>query len=199
MSEQGLIHKYNVYKAENGEQVTDCFVLRPEKDDAARIALLAYAKATPNVALAQDIYSWMLHSTENKLDDEFRLHFFYCDSEDSYLLGERKGTFYYAHWSPRLGFVWDTSRNLPWGEHIVSHGNAWKEHTYPSEPRIISRDEWFKGFIAQQAALLNQPKTSSELQKAKQKFLQVLGETFGLDKLCNWIVTVINKRKISKQ
>lgn len=156
MSEQGLIHKYNVFKAEDGTQITDCFVLRPEKDDAARIAMLAYAEATRNIALGSDIYSWMMKSTENKLDDEFALGFYYCDSEDSYLLARRIGTFYYAHWSPRLGFVWDMSRNLPWGEHIVSHGNAWKEHTYPSEPRLISRDEWFKGFIAQQAALLNQ-------------------------------------------
>lgn len=55
----GLKHKYNVYKTSDRSLVSDCFVLRPEKDEAARIALLAYADATDNEPLAQDIRQWM--------------------------------------------------------------------------------------------------------------------------------------------
>ena len=160
MSEQGLIHKYNVFKAENGEQVTDCFVLRPEKDDGARIAMLAFARATWNEELARDIRAWMESKTQNGLDDETRLRFYYCDSEDSYLLGSRLDNFFYARWHKELGFVWEMSRYLPWGEHVVAPNTLWKEYTYSSEPREIGRDEWFKGFIAQQAELINQKKTS---------------------------------------
>lgn len=51
----GLRQKYRVYKAKDNTPVEDCFVLRPEKDPAARIALEAYAKATENKVLAEDI------------------------------------------------------------------------------------------------------------------------------------------------
>ena len=37
----------------------ECFVLRPDRDPAAKAALLAYADATDNVALADDIRRWM--------------------------------------------------------------------------------------------------------------------------------------------
>lgn len=53
----GLRHKYRVYKAKDNTPVEDCFVLRPEKDPAARIALEAYAKATENKALSNDIFA----------------------------------------------------------------------------------------------------------------------------------------------
>lgn len=51
----GLQQKYRVYKTKDNTPVEDCFVLRPEKDPAARIALEAYAKATENKVLAEDI------------------------------------------------------------------------------------------------------------------------------------------------
>lgn len=51
----GLQQKYRVYKAKDNMPVDGCFVLRPEKDPAARIALEAYAKATENKVLAEDI------------------------------------------------------------------------------------------------------------------------------------------------
>nr|DAQ52662.1 MAG TPA: hypothetical protein [Caudoviricetes sp.] len=51
----GLRQKYRVYKAKDNMPVDGCFVLRPEKDPAARIALEAYAKATENKVLAEDI------------------------------------------------------------------------------------------------------------------------------------------------
>lgn len=52
----GLKLKYRVYKARNNEPVEGCFVLRPEKDAAARAALHAYAdhEDCPH-QLAQDI------------------------------------------------------------------------------------------------------------------------------------------------
>jgi hypothetical protein len=55
---EGLKGKYNVYKARNNEPVYDCFVLRPKKDPAAVAALTAYAKATDNKQLAEDILNW---------------------------------------------------------------------------------------------------------------------------------------------
>lgn len=55
----GLKAKYRVYKARNGEPVEDCFVLRPNKDPAARAALHAYADATDNQQLAEDIGLWL--------------------------------------------------------------------------------------------------------------------------------------------
>lgn len=78
----GLYQKYIIYKAKKpdpcgcreamcphlapfgrtpvrGEEVTNCFVLRPEKDPAARAALKAYAKATDNKVLARDLTDWL--------------------------------------------------------------------------------------------------------------------------------------------
>ena len=51
----GLRQKYRVYKAKDNTPVECCFVLRPEKDPAARIAMEAYAKATENKELLEDI------------------------------------------------------------------------------------------------------------------------------------------------
>ena len=55
----GLYGKYSVYKNKDGSQVTDCFVLRPDKDPAAVVALTAYATATDNAELAADIRGWI--------------------------------------------------------------------------------------------------------------------------------------------
>ncbi|TLS37766.1 hypothetical protein [Pseudalkalibacillus caeni] len=57
----GLYVKYEVRKKSDGSTVTGCFVLRPDKDQAARKALKAYAAATPNRELANDIYAWLNH------------------------------------------------------------------------------------------------------------------------------------------
>lgn len=55
----GLKVKYNVYKVSDNSIVDECFVLRPDRGPAAKAALLAYADATDNVALADDIRRWM--------------------------------------------------------------------------------------------------------------------------------------------
>lgn len=78
--------------------------------------------------------------------EENILKFYYCDSEDSYLVGLRIDNFYYAHYIDGR-WVFDMSRHLPWGEHVVDDTSAWKEHTYPSEPKEINFSEWLNGFI----------------------------------------------------
>ncbi len=55
----GLKRKYIVFKSDTGESVEDCFVLRPNIDDAARVALKAYADATNNKQLSADIRNWL--------------------------------------------------------------------------------------------------------------------------------------------
>ena len=56
---KGLKAKYLVFKADTGEMVENCFVLRPDKDPAAVEALRAYANVTDNETLAEDIYNWV--------------------------------------------------------------------------------------------------------------------------------------------
>lgn len=56
IAHDGLKLKCRVYKAENNAPVENCFVLRPTKDRAARIAMEAYAKATENKELSKDIF-----------------------------------------------------------------------------------------------------------------------------------------------
>lgn len=58
----GLKHKYNVYKAEDWSRVENCFVLRPDKDPAARMALLEYANQTDSKSLERDIRRWVQRS-----------------------------------------------------------------------------------------------------------------------------------------
>lgn len=55
----GLFPKYIVRKAATNEIVENCFVLRPDRDPAAMIALRAYAKACNNLELARDIFEWV--------------------------------------------------------------------------------------------------------------------------------------------
>lgn len=52
-TERGLHGKYRVTK--DGDEQDGCFVLKPESDDAARAALKAYASATENDELANDL------------------------------------------------------------------------------------------------------------------------------------------------
>ena len=56
IAHDGLKLKYRVYKAENNAPVANCFVLRPMKDRAARIAMEAYARETENKELSEDIF-----------------------------------------------------------------------------------------------------------------------------------------------
>ena len=62
----GLYGKYIVRKIVGavggelvvGDQLTDVFVLRPEKDPVAIVAIRAYANATDNAELARELFEW---------------------------------------------------------------------------------------------------------------------------------------------
>ena len=55
----GLYSKYTVINNWTGLEVYDCFVLKPMKDEAARLALLYYADICDNEALKNDIKAWL--------------------------------------------------------------------------------------------------------------------------------------------
>ena len=83
---------------------------------------------------------------QKSVKEEDVLKFYYIESEDKYVVGQRVGNFYYAEFG-KTGFTFYMSRYLPWGEHVVSPTTAWKEHTYPSEPKEMPFFEWLQGFI----------------------------------------------------
>lgn len=58
---RGLYDKYQVVRSATGAALPrgSCFVLVPDKDPSARVALAAYAEATDNAALARDIRDWL--------------------------------------------------------------------------------------------------------------------------------------------
>jgi len=59
MGDVGLYAKYIITKAD-GTPVNDrCFVLKPDKDPAAAKALQAYAAATDNEQLRNNLYAWV--------------------------------------------------------------------------------------------------------------------------------------------
>lgn len=55
---KGLYGKYIVRKRSDNSIVTNCFVLRPDRDDAAIAAMLAYANTTDDELLAQELREW---------------------------------------------------------------------------------------------------------------------------------------------
>lgn len=56
----GLYGKYSVINNETGEQVADCFVLRPERDIAALHALSEYAaRCWHDEQLQNDLREWV--------------------------------------------------------------------------------------------------------------------------------------------
>ena len=81
------------------------------------------------------------------------LKFYYCESRDKYYVGKRLDTMYYAevmvYPDGEVCLSYQMSRYLPWGEHIIDKNSAWKEYTYPSEPKEITFEEWLEGFLKQ--------------------------------------------------
>lgn len=62
MSDQdkGLYNKYRIINRETGEEVEgEYFVLQPDKDAAARPAILRYAEETENLKLSMELYKWI--------------------------------------------------------------------------------------------------------------------------------------------
>lgn len=89
-----------------------------------------------------------IEQIKNKVYEEDVLKFYYCESKDEYFVGKRVDTLYYATVCPKTFCkTFRMSRYLPWGQHIVSEHTAWKEWTYPSEPKEIDFSEWLKGWI----------------------------------------------------
>ena len=56
---KGLYSRYEVRKRSDGTPVNNCFVLRPDRDDAAIAAMLAYADATSDSQLAKELREWV--------------------------------------------------------------------------------------------------------------------------------------------
>lgn len=57
---KGLYSKYTVIHNETGKPIEgECFVLRPDRDNAAFGALMVYAELTENTDLAMDITKWL--------------------------------------------------------------------------------------------------------------------------------------------
>ena len=79
-------------------------------------------------------------------NEEDILKFYYCESEDDYYIGQRVQNMYYARYADGV-FTWFMSRHLPWGKRVTAPETAWKEYTYPTEPKEIPFTEWLEGFI----------------------------------------------------
>lgn len=98
------------------------------------------------------------------LREEDVLKFYYCESENKYLVGKRVDTMYYAEVG-KTGLCFIMSRYLPWGEHVVAPHTVWKEHTYPSEPKEIPFFDWLQGYIKQLNSKAEAEKALAEMEK----------------------------------
>ena len=83
---------------------------------------------------------------QKSVKEEDVLKFYYIESEDKYVVGQRVDNFYYGEVG-KTGLAFYMSRYLPWGKHVVAPDTLWKEHTYPSEPKEIPFFDWLQGFI----------------------------------------------------
>lgn len=68
------------------------------------------------------------------------------------------------------------SRHLPWGKRVTAPETAWKEYTYPTEPKEIPFMEWLKGFVRKhmnagwipvEERLPEEPKENPEFKRKK--------------------------------
>lgn len=84
-----------------------------------------------------------------RVNEEDILKFYYCESEDLYLVGQRHDTMYYGK-VEKSGITFFMSRYLPWGQYVEDNNSVWKGYTYPSEPKEISFTEWLVGFLNKQ-------------------------------------------------
>ena len=83
---------------------------------------------------------------QKSVKEEDVLKFYYIESEDKYVIGERVDNFYYAEIG-KTGPCFYMSRYLPCGKHVFAPETMWKEHAYPSEPKEIPFFDWLRGFI----------------------------------------------------
>ena len=98
---KGLKAKYLVFKADTGEKVDNCFILRPDKDPVAVEAIRAYASATDNETLAEDIYNWVGKGepVQEWISVKDRLPTFYdADADNCVLAIHKASNKRYYHW-----------------------------------------------------------------------------------------------------
>lgn len=69
------------------------------------------------------------------VNEEDVVKFYYCESEDDYLIGMRIDTMYYARYDGK-SWAWCMSRFLDWGKNGL-----------PSEPKEVFFTEWLTGFL----------------------------------------------------
>lgn len=121
-------------------------IKRDEVKDKVDIMLALFQVSKDLREEAIELFIDNIPTVELKVETKF----YYIESIDDYWIGEDLGddcTLYYAKWNGKLGFVWNASRYLPWGEHVVSPTSLWKEYTYPSEPKEIPFTDWIIGFL----------------------------------------------------
>lgn len=89
-----------------------------------------------------------IEELSKRVNEEDMLKFYYCKSEDLYLVGQRHDTMYYGK-VDKSGITFFMSRYLPWGKRIEDENSVWNGYTYPSEPKEISFVEWLAGYMKQ--------------------------------------------------
>ena len=114
--------------------------------------------------------------------EEDVLKFYYIESEDKYVVGQRTDTRYYGEIG-KTGITFYMSRYLPWGEHIVAPETAWKEHKYPSEPKEIPFFDWLQGFMKKEYG-----GTPEEFRELKEKATAI--RTNAIDEFVERLCTV---------
>ena len=72
---------------------------------------------------------------KKSVKEEDVLKFYYIESEDKYVVGQRIDTHYYAEVG-KTGLCFYMSRYLPWGK-----------DGFPSEPKEIPFFDWLQGFV----------------------------------------------------
>lgn len=93
-----------------------------------------------------------IEELSKRINEEDVLKFYYDESNDRYLVGQRVDRMYYAEvleYPNEFSLNFIMSRYLPWGQHIVDPDTAWEEFTYPDEPKEITFTEWLNGFLKQ--------------------------------------------------
>ena len=96
-----------------------------------------------------------VEEVSTRVREEDTIKFYYCESRNKYYVGKRLDTMYYAeimdYPNGEMCLDYKMSRYLPWGKRVIDESSAWKEHTYPSEPKEIPFTEWLKGFLKQRS------------------------------------------------
>ena len=74
------------------------------------------------------------------VNEEDVVKFYYCESEDDYLIGMRIDTLYYARYDGKSSWAWSMSRFLDWGKNGL-----------PSEPKEVFFTACLVGFLKKHA------------------------------------------------